>query len=113
MPTPPYICNVCNAMLESLEQLLSHIETHHPQKIRLTCESCGKVFSAPEYLTQHKKLHTRADRFKCEICGKFFARKDYLTDHTTILKMLFQLNFPQEHIPKNGYHRYHHDYRPS
>ena len=82
MPTPPYICNVCNAMLESLEQLLSHIETHHPQKIRLTCESCGKVFSAPEYLTQHKKLHTRADRFKCEICGKFFARKDYLTDHT-------------------------------
>ena len=45
------------------------------------CDLCGKVFTNPLSLRNHKKTHGEAN-LQCQMCGKSFVRRNNLNTHT-------------------------------
>ncbi|KAK6458007.1 strongly-conserved Zn-finger binding protein [Scheffersomyces xylosifermentans] len=54
-----------------------------PKKYVCDYEQCGKAYSKPSLLEQHKRSHTNERPFKCSYpeCGKSFLRKSHLDAH--------------------------------
>lgn len=48
---------------------------------RFVCEVCGKVFSGPKNLYQHKFTHEDTKKYICSLCNKCFKRSNGLTQH--------------------------------
>lgn len=48
---------------------------------RFVCEVCGKVFSGPKNLYQHKFTHIDARKYVCSLCDKCFKRSNGLAQH--------------------------------
>ena len=49
-----------------------------------SCRYCNKLFSRPNHVTKHERIHTGERPYSCEICGKFFTEKGHLTRHERI-----------------------------
>ncbi|XP_053703457.1 gastrula zinc finger protein XlCGF8.2DB-like isoform X1 [Synchiropus splendidus] len=48
------------------------------------CSECGKMYSCPRSLNQHKKIHSGEKPFRCPECGKRFGFKGDLKKHLQI-----------------------------
>ena len=45
------------------------------------CESCNKIFSSSQTLTNHMKPHSKELEFGCDICGKYYVSRSVLGNH--------------------------------
>lgn len=52
-----------------------------PKKYICPVEKCGKAYSRPSLLEQHRRSHTNERPFSCDVCGKSFLRKSHLKVH--------------------------------
>jgi KRAB domain-containing zinc finger protein len=64
---------------DAAELLEPHAALHSspsPDQIK-----CTLVFTSPEELKEHRKLHFRSLQFSCDFCGKVYIRKNNLMRH--------------------------------
>ncbi|GJQ79042.1 hypothetical protein Trydic_g201 [Trypoxylus dichotomus] len=86
----PIVCVVCQKEFRYTKNLMVHQTTYHRVTIagvdlRNQCPICNKIFSRPNTLNRHIKIHDRDKPYPkiylCDTCGKGFARKNKLTTH--------------------------------
>ena len=79
---PGYKCKVCQVFYPRKSHMILHVRIHTGEK-PYVCdyENCGKAFSRPGTLSDHKKRnHEKVFQHVCPICEKrFYGRSDMLT----------------------------------
>ncbi|XP_011502107.1 PREDICTED: zinc finger protein 415-like isoform X2 [Ceratosolen solmsi marchali] len=102
-PKPTYVCDMCNDILKTKQELIIHLKEIHSEnfykngvKILRNCKHCNKLFmsrnSLREHLPNHEKSFASVPRWgciaaslpeghACEICGKRLSSKDHLKKH--------------------------------
>ena len=73
------ICDICQHVCDSVDELKSHRNTHTPEEL-LKCTDCGKIMPNEVSLRTHKNTHIN-NIHPCEICGKILASKRGLVVH--------------------------------
>ncbi|XP_041356790.1 zinc finger protein 665-like [Gigantopelta aegis] len=81
----PTMCKFCAVILDSDEELQTHLDSHTPDEIQV-CDTCGKAFGSRGRLNEHKRIHLRAalDQrpiFKCNVCNMGFLQEDQQKEH--------------------------------
>jgi hypothetical protein len=76
---PKYACEKCLVEFEEESDMEKHKKTECSKQH--FCESCNKVFSSSQTLTNHMKLHTKELEFRCDICGKYYVSRSVLGNH--------------------------------
>lgn len=73
----------CDKKFSALWNMLVHVETHDPERIRYACRFCEKDFAFETGRTEHEKSHDEERAYKCryEDCGKVLSCKNALEDH--------------------------------
>ena len=85
----PYKCNQCTISFKRPAHLTVHKRSHTRVKPTTECEICQKVFSTPQSLEKHKKLHL-TDKivkvYRCEEpeCFQHFKHVTGLNQHKVI-----------------------------
>ena len=51
------------------------------KRSRHACETCGKVFTRPDNLKQHQKIHYDEKPHPCDKCDKYIHRNSHLKRH--------------------------------
>ncbi|KAH3868928.1 zinc finger protein 423-like isoform X3 [Dreissena polymorpha] len=76
-----HVCNYCQLVFVSLEQLKNHVDESHLGSEKFDCETCGEPFPSMLSLDSHvHKEHTLGKQEKCG-CGKTFQYKMGLLRH--------------------------------
>jgi len=76
---PKYACEKCLVEFEKESDIDKHKKTECSKQHY--CESCNKIFSSSQTLTNHMKLHTKELEFRCDICGKYYVSRSVLGNH--------------------------------
>lgn len=71
----PYKCELCGKEFTK-PSLLNEHKTAHTGEKPYKCEECGKGFSCSSYVEVHEAIHSEDNAFKCGDCGKPFANHD-------------------------------------
>jgi len=75
------ICNYCQLMFPTLEELKTHIDSSHFSTEDLSCETCGKKFRSMFNLHAHvQTIHSNSQSVQCA-CGKTFQYRMALAKH--------------------------------
>jgi len=76
------ICQICQYTSPSSEQLMGHIEKHHPLE-KWICDECGEVLSCASLLKIHKTTHTArvVGKYQCLECPQRFLSVRELRYH--------------------------------
>lgn len=99
------VCNECQMVLTSVEQLAEHYEHVHQtvgfcfpcrkhfkssrgymfhQRMHMdgiACDICGKMAQTASHLRRHKLTHSSEKSFPCPNCGKGFKHNFHVTRH--------------------------------
>ena len=60
----------------------NHIKNIHGKNIKANeCDICHRKFSSKSHMTRHKFLVHEGKQLKCESCGKEFSHPDKLIQH--------------------------------
>ena len=70
-------CNLCEKEFTLKSSLKKHVKIYHLQGSH-QCNVCAKYFASDKLLVQHQKFHFGYD---CDICGKKFTKPDSLRNH--------------------------------
>ena len=73
-------CNHCGKMFGCNRKLQRHISQVHVRDKQLVCQFCGKCFSDPSNLRQHKQTHT-GGKPTCDVCKVTFRSRRKLCEH--------------------------------
>ena len=74
----PYKCKSCPTRFEAQKLLKQHVSSEH----KLSCELCGKQFTAQSGLLFHmQQVHDSEDAISCRMCMKVFPTKKKLKEH--------------------------------
>ncbi|WP_330925526.1 C2H2-type zinc finger protein [Candidatus Sororendozoicomonas aggregata] len=87
-PIPDYfICEICNKKLSCKRALSRHVKMHTDKTLK--CPHCEKLFSRPDHLRIHVRIHTGERPFPClhPGCGKAFTSNRDLTQHRAQVHM--------------------------
>jgi len=76
---PRYTCEKCSVEFEKESDIEKHKRTDCSKQHY--CETCNKIFSSSQTLTNHMKLHTKELEFRCDICGKYYVSRSVLGNH--------------------------------
>ena len=77
--TAKFICGICSKTFAKLTYLKKHMGIHGDK--RHICETCGKVFTLPDDLRIHKRIHSGEKPYKYKSCGWSFAQLGDLKRH--------------------------------
>ncbi|KAI5651930.1 zinc-finger double domain-containing protein [Phthorimaea operculella] len=72
-------CGVCGKQVANLSEHMSRI--HNPEKPKLQCSICFKLFKLPSFFELHMREHTKENPFECDLCQKQFGNAEYLLRH--------------------------------
>lgn len=75
----PLICDKCEFVAESFQDLKKHFSAVHKQHVYAKC--CDKKFFKKRMLFQHCQWHEHPDLFRCEVCNKSFTEKEGIDRH--------------------------------
>lgn len=79
--SPKVQCQQCGAMV-ALSHLKGHLETHNPNRPRMTCPHCPKEFITRKLFKAHiNAIHTQEIKYTCDKCGKVYLRSNSLREH--------------------------------
>ena len=80
--TGEFKCFQCSTYYKSSTDLNRHVDSVHYQET-FECDSCAKVFTRKDNLTQHKKTsHMEGNNpLECDKCGHTFNRRDKYITH--------------------------------
>ena len=69
-----HICQQCNKLCQSKNQLQKHYEGVHEKKREFKCDSCEKMLCSKAYLQKHiLRVHGDLSKtLKCNFCDKLF-----------------------------------------
>lgn len=85
---PVYRCRVCKSVFPQKNLLRTHkcsvAVANVENKVKNTCEYCGRAFTTNANLRVHYAVHTGERPHKCDICGKTFTQKGNLNIHRRI-----------------------------
>ncbi|XP_075975234.1 uncharacterized protein LOC142975957 [Anticarsia gemmatalis] len=71
-----FSCKICPYICYCMYQARTHVTMHKGTKY--PCKDCGEIFSMPNSLQMHKRVHHRnvaTAESACELCGDVFASK--------------------------------------
>jgi len=75
-------CELCDYACEQRTDLDTHINNHHKDMI---CDLCNKLCTSLDNLTRHKSTHRAAKNFKCSKCEELFRwRAEYRRHAETV-----------------------------
>ena len=76
-----YPCKLCKQTFSGKNNRTRHMRNHNRAKI-YPCPDCGKYFSRPDSMREHRFIHTASyQEDKCRRCGQEFQRKSLLLAH--------------------------------
>ena len=76
--TAGYICQHCRQSLSTSSALARHTRSKHSDVSTHMCNLCLQTFKRKDGLQRHIATHQKTGRVSCPSCGKLFSRKDYL-----------------------------------
>lgn len=71
----------CEKMYSTKFNLKRHVETTHLNIKRYMCDVCQKLFASKQNLLEHKFIHTGDKPFICKVCGDSFRQASQLSLH--------------------------------
>ena len=83
METKPHECLECGKKFTKPNLLREHKKRHFEDGT-FQCNYCNKKFFTPNKLREHIRIHTGEAPLKCNICGKGFKRHSNLSEHKKI-----------------------------
>lgn len=73
-------CPICGKVLASYD--INHLRIHE-KEMKYVCETCGKRFNCPQYLSDHRLAqHASVKPYKCKFCDKRFTQRTPRSIHT-------------------------------
>lgn len=79
-PNEQLVCNFCNKIFSSQNNLLIHVRSHTNQK-PYVCEICNKGFAQSCNLVNHMRIHSGERPYKCPHCDRAFTQSGNLMNH--------------------------------
>ena len=76
----PYHCSECDLCYSMKGHLIEHIERIHQNKVKFTCNQCGKGFHSKTVWNDHCRVH-RGIKYECNQCDQTFGIKSNLKNH--------------------------------
>ena len=77
-----YECVICEEGCNSMESLITHIDSHNTKTIQ--CKLCDEVCASSRGYVFHMKMHTGEELHVCPICSKSFAYRIGLRNHMLV-----------------------------
>ena len=76
-----YVCHVCGRTFKYAESYRIHADTHIEKTF--ACDQCHKSYSTYRSMVQHKETHSEIKRqLVCHVCGKTFSTPTLLRSHS-------------------------------
>ncbi|XP_076808253.1 uncharacterized protein LOC143451518 [Clavelina lepadiformis] len=76
----PFKCDVCGRLYSKPDSLKDHKMMHSNIKSH-QCQVCGKLFSSNDRLERHVKRHSNIKPFQCNVCSKSFSQLGTFHSH--------------------------------
>ena len=73
-------CQICTKEYPKKDQLKYHMESVH-EKLRMTCDICGKVTDRKSLKAHMKFVHEKKEKWKCDICFKIMYKGSHIKTH--------------------------------
>ena len=78
---PKFACTKCCLWFDKETDLEDHSKVDCSKVGSHFCETCNKVFSSSQTLTNHNKLHSSKLEFPCPVCLKSYVSRSVLGNH--------------------------------
>lgn len=75
LPTPQFLCTLCNALFEDQAKFEIHIKQNHNL---YKCNKCDATFKKQRDLLDHGRVHSGHKLIRCDICDKDFTERGLL-----------------------------------
>lgn len=76
-----YPCELCGKVMGCKWSLKSHMKMHLDNSKPFACETCGKAFRSRGALNCHLPTHAKENKVECDICGIKLKNPNYLPEH--------------------------------
>ncbi|KAL8613317.1 hypothetical protein ACOMHN_052557 [Nucella lapillus] len=80
-PSRKLQCEFCGASFTSSSGLYRHKAKVHLNKLRFSCDICGKGFNVRELYEDHVNMHYNIKAHKCPYCPSVFTYKTNMYHH--------------------------------
>ena len=100
-----YMCDYCDSVLRTENELEEHIGQSHQSKSKHTCEVCSTAFKSIEHLLEHTETsHNILEPLKCSRCDYKCKTKSHLNYHMAACHKEVSADKPSASTPSDNDH---------